>query len=220
VYADDFTGSRLNTSAWTQYTGAAPSNSATAFWSPSHVNVANGTLTIAGSVDRTADPAGRIVTDGIGLWHLPGQTYGKWEVLVRVDQCPQVKYAWMLWPSSNSWPAGGEVDFAEDHGGDRSGTLGSVIYAGAGGQAATLPQNHLTPSTSLSNWHVVGVEWTPGQIRYTVDGAVWASVTSAHVPTNPMTLVLQTESLAGAGSVPAGFGCNAQLGWVVQYAMG
>ena len=84
-------------------------------------------LTINASRDASVAPSGQIVSAGLGLWKLPPQTYGKWEMLVRMDACPQVKYAWLLWPYSNSWPNDGEIDFAEDEGGSRSSTVASVI---------------------------------------------------------------------------------------------
>jgi beta-glucanase (GH16 family) len=222
VYADDFTGSTLNTwSAWSTYqNGPVPSNPDTAYWSPSHAKVGNGMLTIVGSRDPAVSPDGRIVTEGLGLWKLPAQTYGKYEALVRMDSCSAVKYAWLLWPSWGGWPNTGEIDFAEDEGGSRTGTVASVLYGNPDGSAATLPQNRLTPSRPMSDWHVVGVEWTPGSVRYTLDGALWGTVQSSHVPSGPMTFVLQTESKLYPGQVPATFGsCNAQVGWVVQYAM-
>jgi hypothetical protein len=221
VFGDNFNGSSLNTkSAWSEYAnGSVPSNPSTAYWSPSHVKVGNGQMTIVGARDAAVAAHGRIVTEGLGLWKLPEQTYGKWEVLVRMDRCASVKYAWLLWPTVGSWPAAGEIDFPEDEGGSRAQTVGSVLYKGASGKAATLRQDHLTPARPMSGWHVVGVEWTPGLVRYTIDGKVWGSVHSSHVPSGPMTFVMQTESKAAAASLPNSFSpCNAQVGWVVQYA--
>jgi hypothetical protein len=221
VYADDFTGRSLNPAAWSRYQdGIVPSNPSTAYWSPSHAQVSHGMLTIKGARDPGVATNGQIVTEGLGLWNLPEQTYGKYEMLVRMDKCTAVKYAWLLWPTVGTWPAAGEIDFAEDEGGPRGQTTGSVLYRGAGGAAATLPQNRVSPARPLSDWHVVGVEWTRGQVRYTLDGHVWGVVNSSHVPGGPMTLVLQTESKLAPGQVPSTFNsCNAQVGWVVQYAV-
>ncbi|HEY2271350.1 MAG TPA: glycoside hydrolase family 16 protein [Jatrophihabitantaceae bacterium] len=222
VYADDFLGSRLNTdNAWSLYdNGPVPSNPQTAYWSPDQVSVQNSMLTISGAQNYAVSPDGRIVTEGLGLWKLPPQTYGKWQMLVRIDACPQVKYAWLLWPYDGQWPGHGEIDFAEDEGGLRTSTVASVLYQKPDGSAGTLPQNRLAPSRPMSDWHVVGVEWTPQSVKYTLDGQVWGTVDSSEVPSNPMTFVVQTESKVYPSQIPAGFtSCNAQFGWVVQYAM-
>ena len=104
-----------------------PSNPNTAWWSPSQVSVNNSMLTIHGTQDRSLAPDGRVVSAGLGLWKLPPQTYGKWEMLVRIDSCTEVKYAWLLWPYDGVWPDHGEIDFAEDDGGPRTSTVASVM---------------------------------------------------------------------------------------------
>jgi beta-glucanase (GH16 family) len=222
VYADDFSGTQLNTrNAWSVYgNGVVSSNPTTAYWSPGHVSVGDSMLTINGSQDPSVSPDGRVVTAGLGLWKLPKQTYGKYEMLVRMDACPEVKYAWLLWPYDGQWPQHGEIDFAEDEGGSRTKSTASMLYKNALGKADALPKSYVTPTPSFASWHVVGVEWTPGGINYTLDGKSWGTISSDLVPSTAMTFVVQTESKVLPGLVPSTFtSCNAQIGWVVQYAM-
>ena len=48
---------------------------------------------------------------------------------------------------------------------------------------------------NFSQWTRVGVEWLPGQVRYLINGRVWATVSGALVsPTIPMWLAMQIES--------------------------
>ncbi len=222
VYAEDFNGSTLDTnSVWSAYNNWAPgSNPNTGWWSASHAIVGNGMLTLKGSVDLAANPQGRVVTAGVGLWKLPAQTYGKYEILARMDQCPDVKYAWLLWPYSGKWPDDGEIDFAEDEGGNRAQTTASLLFKNASGNADALPQDRINPVGGMSAWHTIGVEWTPTAVRYTMDGQYWGQAKTSHIPSNPMTLVLQTEGKLAPSQVTLGGGsCNAQIGWVTQYAM-
>ncbi len=219
VYADDFNAPLDTVNAWTTYHTPGLSNTSTAWYSPTHLVISGGNLNIQGYVDTAAAADGRVVTDGLGLYKIP-QQYGKWEVLARMDSCPDVKYVWMLWPPTSKWPDDGEVDFAEDEGGNRATTTATVIYAGAGDQRAQLSQDTLSPTPNFSAWHVIGLEWTPTSIRYTLDGQYWGSVKSSHLPQNPMALVLQTEGKVAPNQVTLGGGsCNAQIGWVVQYAL-
>jgi beta-glucanase (GH16 family) len=216
-YADDFTN-RLNTSAWSVYTQPGSSNPTTAWYSSKHVRVNQGQLKILGYVDRKAKADGRVVTGGLGLWRLP-QRYGKYEILVRMDRCQDVKYAWMLWPYNNQWPGGGEVDFAEDEGGNRAVTTATTLFAARGGQPAHFPQDHARPVGGFSSWHVLGVVWTPKSIRYTLDGHYWGKAKTSHLPKGPMVLVLQTEGKVRPKQVDLkGGSCNAHVGWVVQYS--
>lgn len=216
VFADNFTGHKLG-SAWSVYGPTkVPSNPDTAYWSPKHAKVGNGTLTLKGTRNGGK---GRIVTAGMGLWGAKPLKYGKVKMLVRVAKCPEVKYAWLLWPYNGEWPSGGEIDFAEDEGGSRAGTTGSVTYASRDGAPAHLPQNYVASHRHFSDWHVVGVEWRRGSIKYTLDGRKWGARKSANIPRGPMVLALQTESLARPGSVPGSFSsCNAQIGWVAEWS--
>jgi hypothetical protein len=223
VYADDFSGSTLDTyKAWSVYNGGAPgSNPTTGWWMASHAVVSNGMLNLRGYVDKAASPDGRVVTAGLGLWKLPAQTYGKYEILARIDKCAEVKYAWLLWPYSGKWPDDGEIDFAEDEGGDRTKTTASLLFKNALGQADALPKDYDYPTPDLSGWHRIGVEWTPTSVRYTMDGQYWGQPKTTHIPTTPMTLVLQTEGKYAPSAVTLGSSsCDAQIGWVTQYAMG
>ena len=40
-----------------------------------------------------------------------GQAFGRYSVRFHIDPVPGYKTAWLLWPDSNVWPAGGEIDF-------------------------------------------------------------------------------------------------------------
>jgi beta-glucanase (GH16 family) len=75
----------------------------------------------------------------------------------------------------------------------------------------------------FSQWHTLGVEWTAGKLVYTIDDATWATVTDSKVPSIPMTLDLQSQSLACSpgntclnSSTPPQV--NMQVAWVVAYA--
>ena len=190
----------------------------TSYWKRDHVLVEDGKLVLLGERERVrvdGKESVRLVTGAITLWQLPRQTYGRYEVAFRIDRTPAMSYALMLWPhDGGNWPAGGEVDFAEDRGGDRSSTRATYNY-GDDGVRRILPQHDVTPARPFSDWHILGVEWLPGQLRYRLDGKVWATNTSPVIADNPMVLILQTEGMLAAP--PAGR-YRAEIDWVAVYA--
>ena len=210
VFVDNFDGNSLG-SDWRTYSGQ-PGGSPYGRWDPSHVNVSNGALVLSN------DQQGGQWTSG-GLAHRLGQTYGKWEMRFRIDRSDEIKYALLLWPDSDRWPADGEIDFAEDAGGDRSGTT-STLHFGADNQMINDRVN-----ADFTQWHTVGVEWSPSQVVYTLDGQPWKTTSNNGVPTGPMHLAIQTQPGGCQGSHDA-FGCGSgtpasasmQVDWVAVYA--
>jgi hypothetical protein len=181
VMAEDFTGSSLP-SGWGAYTGQ-PGGNPGGWWDPSHVKVGDGRLTLAGYRDGA-----KWVTGGVMSWGPSTTTYGKYEVRFRMDKGHGVKYALLLWPQSERWPVDGEIDFAEDGGGNRSGTTATLHY----GASNSTIQRHL--SADFSTWQTIGVEWTPGKLVYTLNGKPWSTLTGSMVPSTPMRLALQSEA--------------------------
>jgi beta-glucanase (GH16 family) len=118
----------------------------------------------------------------------------------------------LLWPQSNDWPP--EVDFNETLGLATATT--ATIHWGPNNT-----QYHSSYNVNMTQWHTWGVVWTPTSITYTVDGTVWASVTSAsaQIPNVPMHLALQQQTWCGASPVWA---CpttpvSMQINWVAIY---
>jgi hypothetical protein len=212
VFSDDFNGTALNAAAWGTYTGQ-PGGDPGGLWDPSHVVVHDGIL----ELQTYQDPAhgGRWVSGGVSSAEALKQTYGKYLVRFRMDPGYGVAGIVLLWPSSGGWPP--EIDFAEDGGGNRSETTATLHYGASDAQVAR------SVRADFSVWHTVGVEWTPGRLVYTLDGAVWDTVSSSQVPSQPMEMDIQTqagtcgqvETPCPNASTPAHV--NLQVDWVVAY---
>ena len=212
--AVDFTGTALP-AGWGSYEGQ-PGGEPNGYWKHSHAYVRNGVLTLAGYRDGS-----KFVTGGVMAYspQVGQQTYGKYEVRFRIDKGHGVKYAALLWPTSERWPVDGEIDFAEDGGGDRTRSTGTLHYGASNSQI----QKSL--SGDFSRWSTMGVEWSPNKIVYTLNGRAWATVTGAAVPHTPMNLAIQTQ--AGTCGSWAGATCpnattpahvNMQIDWAVTYS--
>jgi beta-glucanase (GH16 family) len=213
--AEDFSGNRLDLDRWQRYVGV-PGGNPTGWFDPSQLQLSNGKLVI----DASKDPArgGRWSSGGIATKPALDQTYGKYLVRMRFERGEGVNHAILLWPADNSWPP--EIDFSESNGRTRMTNYTSVHY----GAEDNLIQRRLR--TDLRRWHTVGVEWTPAQVVYTIDGRRWARVRSRHVASQPMKLAIQTH--AWTCGISAWMGCTGRetpkhvrlrVDWAVTYAL-
>jgi hypothetical protein len=214
IVAEDFSGSTIP-AGWGTYEGT-PGGEPNGQWLNSHATVGNNVLTLAGSQVGSKFATGGIMAAGPSVG---GLTYGKYNVRFRINKGHGVKYAALLWPKNENWPVDGEIDFAEDGGGNRDGLTGTVHYGADNSQI----QRDLTGD--FSTWNTLGVEWTPSKIVYTLNDKPWATVTGSAVPHTAMNLALQTQ--AGTCGSWVGASCpdsttpthvDLQVDWVTEYA--
>ncbi len=220
VMTDDFTAP-LSSGKWFTpgYSGEIPSAPG-AYWAGSQVKVRDGKLIL-----ETANLAGRWTSGGIMARQ--ALTYGKILIRTRIDKAAGVKYAHLLWPQSpDTWYTGGEIDFAEDGGGNRTGTTGTVIWF-ANQTANSKNQIQKSATADFSQWHTLGVEWSPGKLVYTLDGAAFGTVENATaVPDGSMRMALQTEALLTCSQWNTCVGAAtpaltvAEFDWVAIYTRG
>lgn len=218
VFTDDFRGSFLNRSAWGPYSGM-PGGDPGGWWDPSHVVVQNGMLELKSYRDAAhanpANPSG-YVSGGVSSAPALRQTYGKYLVRFRMDKGTGIAGIMLLWPSNDVWPP--EIDFGEDGGGARDHSTVTLHYGPTDQQIAR------TVTGDFTNWHTLGVEWTPGQLVFTMDGRDWATIDNPNVPSQVMEMDLQTQA-GSCGNVddpcPDSSTPNEvdmDIDWVVAYA--
>lgn len=214
VFYDNFRHG-LPASRWGRYSGQ-PGGDPGGWWSPTHAVVAQGVLNLA--TYRDPRYGGRWVSAGVSSAPALKQTYGKYEARVRMDPGKGVAFVALLWPVRNVWPP--EIDFAENGGetSARDHIAATLHYGGDDSQIQrTLP-------VDLTGWHVVGVEWRPGELSYTIDGRRWAVVRNRIVPAQPMEFDLQTQTgTCGVADAPCPdhttpAHVNVQVQWVAAYA--
>jgi beta-glucanase (GH16 family) len=193
TFADDFTSP--STLSNYQVYGGTPTDGSNACWAPSHVAVTGGEMVLKAYKDPAAiaangctGDANQMVTGGVKLTS-NSQTYGKYEIRMRVDNGQGVSLVTLLWPTGDTWPP--EIDFTEDNGAaPRSVDTATEHW----GTATNFFQISDTLAVDLTQWHTVGVEWSPGKIVYTMDGLPWATETNANVSDVPMQLAFQTQA--------------------------
>jgi beta-glucanase (GH16 family) len=190
VFTDNFSGRKLDSSKWRLYWGK-PGGDRGGWFDPRHVGVSHGMLVISGYRDRS--DGGRWATGGLSSSTGLVQTYGKYLVRFRLDRGIGVGHAVLLMPANNSWPP--ELDMSEDNGSGRTGTLATLHYGKSDRHWSAFLR-----SVNLTQWHTLGVQWTPGKLQYTIDGRIWATMQGNVVPTVPMVLDIQTQAWPCSGT--------------------
>ena len=152
--------------------------------------------------------------------------YGRVQARIWVPGTPGLRAAfWMLGNDAyepRGWPGSGEIDTMEV-----LGSRPSVVKGTLHGPWPWAPHgvgSSLGSSTSLaSGFHVYGVEWTPDQISFLFDGAVYGTVTPADLPAgapwpfqHPFFLLLNlgVGGVATGTPVPARFPARMIVDWV------
>lgn len=211
TYSTDFPGNSLP-SGWYPYSGE-PGGDPDGNWVPSNVSVSGGAMHLM------ATPSGQA---GVQFYGNP-QTYGMYLVRMKGDYEPglSINNLAILWPAQQGvWPP--EVDFFQDAGGTRQ-SFSASLHAGPDGNGGCCVIASPTQDINETAWHTYGVQWTPSTITYTIDGRVWASVSSSSLsspaqwPTIPMNLTLQSQNQDSAQ--PNGTIETMTVAWVAEYAM-
>lgn len=131
------------------------------------------------------------------------QRYGKYTERFRVSKAAPGYKSAHLW-----YGHGCEIDYPEQNWAD---TIHAFTHPCDGG-----PQDAFDTGAAWTSWHTTSVEWTPGNVRYFLDGLLIGAST-AGIPARPLSWVLQNESaLYGPYAAP---GSSAQLDitWVTGY---
>ena len=213
TYEQDFNGSTLP-SGWGAYSGE-PGGDPYGWWDPRNLSVSGGSLHFGTSYDAAHS---MYSTAGVAFTSRP-QTYGEYLVRLKGDFEPGVAISniALLWPVAHVWPP--EIDFYEDRGAARS-TFVATLHAGPNGNDSVLVQHRR--ALDDTQWHTLGVQWTPTSISYLVDGTIWAVVpisalsTSGHWPDQPMFLSIQSQNVGAAQ--PSGPIETMTVAWVAEYA--
>lgn len=132
--------------------------------------------------------------------------YGKYSARIKVTTlAPGYKSAWL------HYGGGCEMDNPE---GEWTGALNAFSHPCGGGSQGSFPSGD-----DWTRWHTVSTEWTPGSVKFFVDGRETGHDTRG-VPDIPLSWVLQNESaLEGPGAAP-GSSAQIDITWVAAYTYG
>lgn len=132
------------------------------------------------------------------------QAYGKFSARIKVVKAaPGYKSAWLHYGDSC------EMDYPEQNWND---TITAFHHPCNGGE-----QGSFATGQRWTEWHTVSTEWTPGLVRFYLDGKL-VGQDDRRVPDQPLAWVLQNETaLYGADAAP-GSSAEMYITWVTAYA--
>lgn len=123
------------------------------------------------------------------------QTYGRYAIRARVmNPMPGFKFAWLLWPQSDSRPLDGEIDNPEQNF-DVLSQVGAFVHHAP--DTPSPAQHSYTGACDLTQWHTFVTEWSPNLVRVIRDGVEVMRDTD-RIPSKPMRWVIQTETTVTA----------------------
>jgi len=138
------------------------------------------------------------------------RTYGKYVETFRVSKVATgYKSAHLLWPSNGDQNTNSfEVDYPENE-------WDTGISAYVHSQAD--PQQSFDAGASWTGWHTSEIDWTPGQLRFYLDGRLIGSTTDA-VPNVPMDWIIQNESALNGESAAPNSSAQIDISHVAYYS--
>ena len=183
VWQDEFDGTALDLAKWEPQIGSGcPSlcgwgNHELQYYRSENASVAGGLLTITarqqnfGGLDYTS---ARLRTRSLGDW-----TYGRIEMRAKLPIGRGIWPAFWMLPTDEAyggWAASGEIDIMEYVGQQPNRVFGTLHYGG------TYPENQsssramtLASGDFHSDFHEFALEWEPCEMRWYVDGNLYAT---------------------------------------------
>lgn len=140
---------------------------------------------------------------------LPTFKYGRIDVCMRINSITNYRVDNVLYPASGNYPGDGKIDWplSDSAGANLS---GHAHYANpAGGEDVR------TSTANPATWHVYGIEWEAGTVKFFLDGAQVGATSTTDVPSTALNYIMQFETSATApGTSSAG---HIQIDWIVAY---
>lgn len=215
TFVDGFAGDQLNRDTWVPQTQMlSGSGSALGCYAddPSTVSVAGGTLRL--SVRRAPEPvacAGQVVpyiSGSVSTFYTFSQQYGRFEARIKVaatDQ-PGLHEAFWLWPdvrvpSSDLWPAAGEIDIAETYSAHPGLAIPFLHYTffDNGGPVPGL-NTAWDCAAERGAWNTYTLTWTATRIEIVVNGRTCLVNTSGDRAFNKPYILALTQALGSVGN--------------------
>ena len=186
VWSDEFDGAAVDTSKWTFQLGDGSEvglpggwgNNELQYYQAENATVAGGFLTITakeesvGGLDYTS---ARMRSLGKGDW-----TFGRMEMRAKMPIGQGFWPAFWMLSSDTSiygpWAASGEIDIVEYIGSEPDKIFGTIHYgASFPGNIFTGTDYFLPSGTFNDDFHVFAIEWEFGEIRWYIDGMLYAT---------------------------------------------
>lgn len=192
AWADEFNGSSLDLSAWSHENGDGCPN--VCGWGnnelewytdrPDNLFFQDGKLIIEAKKESFSGKqytSSKILTRGKKVF-----TFGRIDIRARLPKGKGIWPAFWMLPQNNvfgGWPRSGEIDIMELVGHEPHKVYGTLHY-GPGPGSTQISNGFTLGSGNFSDaFHVFSLEWKQDQIRWYVDGALFATVNKSQFGT-------------------------------------
>lgn len=185
VWQDEFDGETINPDNWVHDTGAGGwGNNEWQYHTdrPENSRIENGMLVIEA---RQEDFRGSNYTSArLKTQYLQTWTYGRIEARMKLPTGKGIWSAfWMLGEDivTTGWPRSGEIDIMENIGEARTvyGAIHGPGYSGGGFVGSPFT---VSGTPVYEDFYLYAIEWSPGEIRWFVDDALFYIITEEQVP--------------------------------------
>lgn len=202
TFADNFNGNSLNDAKWNRSYYYSPSiiNDEQQFYSPDALSVKNGYLVITAS--ETSANGLPYTSGAVTTLDKFSQQYGYFEIRAILPAGSGLWPAfWMLDQNISNYPP--EIDIFEFLGHKMNIVHQGLIYRDANNDVGSdrLSMDWLQ-SLADNNWHTYGLEWSPGELIFYVDGYETGRITRSEVPDVPMYVILNMAVGGGWPGIP------------------
>jgi autotransporter-associated beta strand protein len=225
VWSDEFTGSNVNWSVWTQH---QPGWRRDAYNTTNALTVSNGVLVITTYTEGGTNFTGMIDTKPSFR-----QRFGYWESSITYDTSNGMWSSFWLMPATIGNPlgdpatAGTEIDITEHRKVDSANTdisdktVHNLHWDGYGADHKSVGSG-LTANLGLAaNYHTYAVRWTDTNYTFFVDGTqTWTTTSAVSRRTERVILSSEVEDNSWAGDIPpGGYGtrANSTVKMLVDY---
>ncbi|MEK3881716.1 carbohydrate binding domain-containing protein [Paenibacillus sp. PL2-23] len=166
------TGSQYGLDGW--------GNNEQQYYRQDNISVNNGLLTITAkqeSYEGKPYTSGRLFTEPTF-----SQAYGKFEARMKLPAGEGLWPAFWMMPQDKEyggWAASGEIDIMEARGRLLK-EVGGTIHYGRNwpNNKSTGAEYHFEGEEDITGFHVYGLEWEPGELRWYVDGKLYQTINS------------------------------------------
>ncbi len=187
VWSDEFDGTSLDLTKWTQIVGeggAVSGNAELQYYTarPQNTQVSGGTLKIIALQETyggNAYTSARMQTKNQGDW-----LYGKMEARIKLPVGKGMWPAFWMLPTDNIygiWPRSGEMDIMELIGRLPSDTYGTIHYGDDGVDHGFGTHFTLSSGTFADAFHIFSMEWSPNEIKIFLDGSLYFTATPSNI---------------------------------------
>ncbi len=185
VWADEFDGSRLDTTAWTSEVMPDPHNEELQYY-PGRIDeepganawLEDGVLVIEAreeAYEHRRYTSARLITQGKKEF-LYGRFEARMKLPAEVGMWPAF---WLLGGNIDTvgWPACGEIDIMESKGRLTNWTSGAIHRGPDSGNNRIISDQYTLPEGNFhDDWHLFAVEWEAEQIRWYLDEVLFLTI--------------------------------------------